>query len=297
MNSELVWSALVADGLALGPHWVYDQNEISKNISDFYQVNNPLCQYHPGKVAGDFTHYGDQMECLIQSIAETKSFDPQHYSEIWQSFWKNPKTKSYVDGATKETLARLDQGIPVLVAGSPSHDLAGASRIAPLFLLSETSAIESAAPLLTSLTHNNPSVMEASIFFTRVSIKTIQGLPANNAIDEVWKNGQWDHLSSKWMESANDSSKSKLSDAEIANKMGQGCDIESAFPLTCHFLLKYPINPRIALERNYQVGGDSSARGIIIGTVLSTEFNKADVSLTSLKSELNAYSRLSNYLD
>lgn len=274
MDSEMkamakwtVSGALVADALALGPHWIYQQDEIGEKIEDFTRVTDPMSSYHPGKKAGDLTHYGDQSLLLLQSLAGTGSFEPDHYSDIWRGFWENPETRSYCDGATRETLNNLKEGISPLEAGSVSEDLAGASRCAPMLLATrETeSCIYDEVRQFTSMSHSNNSVVEASEFFMRVAILVLDGIPITQAITQSWQSREWHALDAAWLSEPQSMIASGKSDNEVASEMGLGCDIRSAFPLTCYYLLKYPDTPIEALTANYKAGGDSAARGMILG--------------------------------
>ncbi len=46
------------------------------------------------------------------------------------------------------------------------------------------------------------------------------------------------------------------------------CSIDSAFPGTIYLIAKYEDNFEVALVENVMAGGDSSARGMLVGMVL-----------------------------
>ena len=64
-----VIGAFVADALSLGVHWVYNTGVIDKKLGRVEHYYDPLTSYHKGKKAGDFTHYGDQMLVLLESVS------------------------------------------------------------------------------------------------------------------------------------------------------------------------------------------------------------------------------------
>ena len=64
-----VVGAFVADALSLGVHWVYNTGVIDKKFGRVDRYYDPLTSYHKGKRAGDFTHYGDQMLVLLESLS------------------------------------------------------------------------------------------------------------------------------------------------------------------------------------------------------------------------------------
>lgn len=65
-SRDLILPSFLADALSLGPHWIYDAEE----LKNFYpgglnEYDRPRSSYHAGKSAGDFTHYGDQTLAVI----------------------------------------------------------------------------------------------------------------------------------------------------------------------------------------------------------------------------------------
>jgi hypothetical protein len=65
---QILLTSLAGDALCLGPHWIYDQREIAQKLGQITGYAAPLTSYHPGKQAGDFTHYGDQTLILLRSL-------------------------------------------------------------------------------------------------------------------------------------------------------------------------------------------------------------------------------------
>jgi pimeloyl-ACP methyl ester carboxylesterase len=64
--------AFAADALCLGPHWIYDSTEIARIYSSgLTRYDAPHSKYHPGKRAGDFTHYGDQTLALLRRLGNS----------------------------------------------------------------------------------------------------------------------------------------------------------------------------------------------------------------------------------
>ena len=60
---------------SLGAHWIYSQREIAEKFGHITGYATPATSYHPGKQAGDFTHYGDQTMVLLRSLAAHGRFD------------------------------------------------------------------------------------------------------------------------------------------------------------------------------------------------------------------------------
>ena len=68
-HAGLLEASLVADSLALAPHWIYDQEEIREKFGHVSELEAPpLDGYHAGKARGAQTHYGDQTLVLMESL-------------------------------------------------------------------------------------------------------------------------------------------------------------------------------------------------------------------------------------
>lgn len=271
--SDIVLGSFIGDALALGPHWIYDQAQIHGKLGRVTSYQVPLAVYHKGKTAGDQTHYGDQTLLLLRSIAEAGNFKLERFASLWRDFWENDNTISYRDGATKGTLANLRAGAGPETSSSPSNDIAGAARIAPLFLLNW----ESEEQLLfavrqeTAFTHDAPEVAETALFFAHVVLGIRQGATIPNALEKAAAL-TWKHLPDHWLDKARESSASGEPDAAALQDHGLTCHTPDAFPGICHLLLRYPEDPATALVENVNAGGDSAARGMILGLVYGAAF-------------------------
>ncbi len=268
---DILLGSLIGDALALGPHWIYDQHAIREKLGRVTIYQPPLAIYHTGKRAGDFTHYGDQTLVLLRSIAGTGGYDLASFTNAWQAFWEDPATRSYRDNATKATLAHLRS--PSSPA-SGSDDIAGAARIAPLFLLDweNDDALLTAVRSQTALTHGDPAVIEAAEFFTTVNLAVQRGKTINTALRKTLESGIWQSLPDEWFDNALESAVSNETDAAALHRHGLSCRIDDAFPAICHLLLRHPEDSATALIENASAGGDSAARGMILGLVYGAAF-------------------------
>lgn len=266
---NILITSLVADALSLGSHWIYSQREIADKFGDITGYSDPATSYHPGKQAGDFTHYGDQTMLLLRSLALHGRFDLASFANEWRAFWENPETQSYRDGATKATLANLRNGLLPSQAASPSNDIAGAARIAPLFLLKWKSDDDfiAAARAQTSFTHGDPAVVEAAEFFARVTLAVQKGIAIPDALHAVVPHTAWNAIPGVWFEAALASSASAATDSSATKAHGLTCHVPDAFPAVCHLLLRHADDGVAALTANVAAGGDSAARGMIIGMI------------------------------
>lgn len=297
IDADIVLVSFIGDALALGPHWVYDQDEIRSKIGRVTSYYAPLSTYHPGKSAGDFTHYGDQTLILLQSIAEDGAFDPERFYARWQDFWEASTNKAYRDGATRQTLEHLQAGIPPERAGSDSHDIAGAARIGPLFLLKwrEEDGLIEAIRRQTAFTHPRDEVVASAEFFSRVVLAARAGAPIPGALDSVMSSKMWSGLRGSWLAAARASAASEATDSLALKTYGLNCHTDGAFPGICHLLLRYPKDPVSALIANANAGGDSAARGMILGLVYGAKYPAAALPEEWL-SGLNARDKIADLL-
>ncbi len=279
MNHEtaanIVQASLIGDALALGPHWEYKHEAIAAKFGRVESFQDPMTQYHPGKRAGAQTHYGDQTLVLLRSLAAHSGFDLTQFATDWLAFWEDEKTQSYRDSATRHVLEKLKAGSPVDQAGSGSHDLGGAARIAPLFLLPASSIDEKLAVIRaeTAFTHSKPEVVEAAEYFCRVVLRVADGAKIDEALHQVMEEGKWTDLKPEWLEGARQSAAGQSSDTMALYEHGLTCSTDEAFRCVCHLLLRHPGEPVEALIENVNAGGDSAARSLVLGMVYGAKFS------------------------
>lgn len=296
-NSQLqglLFGSFVGDALSMGSLWIYNPKAIERKfgrITD-YRLPEPN-SYHPKKKAGDFTHYGDQTMVLMDSIAGIQAFDLGDFSARWQQLFTG--YEGYVDQATKDTLAHIASGITPGRAGSSSNDLAGASRIAPVLIGyadKDFNEVQSAAEAQTAMTHNHPQVIEAATYFARVALRILEGTGVEAAI-EYAALFDYNHLpADEWLELA--VNQLHLDSVSAVKTLGQTCHIDHAFPATLYLLLKHGENFETTLIENVMCGGDSAARGLILGMVLGAKYGIESIPKNWLK-ELNAFAPIDEY--
>ena len=267
-KQNIVLYSFIGDALSLGPHWIYDQQEIATKAGEITGYLDPISNYHPGKKAGDFTHYGDQATVLLESIADLNRFDMEDFAQSWLEFWETEGKHSYQDGATKTTLQNLKAGKPTMQCASNSHDLAGASRMTPLFLLDWNSDEDLVAAVKeqTRFTHNDAQVIEAGEFFCRVALAVATGTNIPEALKNV-ADRKWEALPKEWLSLAKEGQVTSADPLLVAKEIGLTCHVAHAFQVCCDLLLRYPDDPKTALITNVKAGGDSAARGLVLGMI------------------------------
>jgi ADP-ribosylglycohydrolase len=254
-----IQGAFVADAYSLGSHWIYDETQLKNLPIDWEDLNAPQAIWHKGKEKGDFTHYGDHGQWNHEFVQTYNHFEPSKYASFWIE--KMQSYKGYIDGSSRETLEILRNN-PQALCGASSHDLSIIGRIAPLLLVSKTKEeFLAQTEMFVSLTHNSLVVLKAAEFFASVLFDVALGADIKDTV----KHTVVDPLLAR-AHGAAVNSKGQESFSTIRN-FGPACSVEGGFEGTIHILLSYD-DYKSALIANAKAGGDTAARGMIIGMIM-----------------------------
>jgi ADP-ribosylglycohydrolase len=266
--SGAIFGALVGDAFSLGGHWEYNTEAIKQQFPDLNGFEDPMTKYHGDKKAGDFTHYGDQTFWLWQSIQKEGNYSIEAYMQMWQE--KMQSYNGYVDGASKATLANLASGSATLNTGSDSQDFSPIGRIAVLLSLDldEKSFREKSVEVVKA-THNAPMLLEAvdlmAMFVYRVA--------GGESIESVFNSfDQNNSLFGSVKQSLNEES------TQVISSFGASCGVKGCLPSVLHLILKYQDDFETAMRANVYAGGDSAARGMVVGMILGAALGEQKVS-------------------
>lgn len=257
--NHAIEAAFVADAYALGAHWIYDEAQLKSLDINWEELNAPQAIWHKGKQKGDFTHYGDHGKWLETYVRKNKHFDISMYGGYWLD---NMQTYTgYVDASSRETLQTLEKD-PKTDKGSRSHDLSIIGRISPLLLVSsgKEEFLEQVQSFV-AFTHNSEAALKAAHFFASVLYDVAEGA----AIADALARAEVDPLLKNAYDAAMQS-KGKESFATIRN-FGPACGVEGGFEGVIHLLLSYE-EYKEAMMANAKAGGDSAARGMIVGMIM-----------------------------
>ena len=289
-----VLGAFVADALSLGVHWVYNTGVIDKKFGRVEHYYDPLTSFHKGKRAGDFTHYGDQMLVLLETLYKEKRFEDLRFAQSWQNFLSD--YTGYFDKATKATLEKMNSGGELTQSASTSDDLAGASRMAPLVAVygDDLDRLVQTARSQTAITHGDDRVIASADFFARTVFAVLNGkepVPAMEAaLNEQSTGSEIAPLVRMGLQSKDRDTR------ETIAEFGQMCSVEVGLPGAVHLVARHGDDFKTAMVENVMAGGDSSARGMLAGMVLA-----ATHGMTAIPDEwisgLNAGERIRSLLD
>jgi ADP-ribosylglycohydrolase len=257
---DLVLSTLVTDSYCLGTHWIYDENQLINNDINWEDLNAPMAIWHKGKSAGEFTHYGDQNYWLYEFLKDKNSFDEKEFLDFW--FEKMKDYTGYIDGATRDTISNIENG--VVPSGANSHDLSIVGRIVPLLKVSKTKEefLQNVQKFV-KLTHNSKDAVQSANFFANLLLLVLEKNEIEKSILHLK-----DSYDSFFQEMIEKGINSKNSDTfETIRTFGPACDINSGFSGVIHLLCKYD-NLKDMLIANSKAGGDTSARAMIASAIL-----------------------------
>lgn len=256
---NLVLSSLVADAYSLGAHWVYDEKQLANESIDWNELNTPLAIWHKDKKAGDFTHYGDQAFWLYDFLKDKDSFDVNAFRDYW--FSKMQTYQGYIDGATRNTIQNINDGVNP--SGSDSSDLSVVGRIIPLLKVSKTKEeFYENAKSLAQMTHNSQKSINATNFFAKLLVMALDKKELEESIEELKH-----EFDTKIQGFITNAIESKDSDTfNTIRSFGPACDVDEGFGGILHLLCKYD-NFKDMMICNAKAGGDSSARGMIAAAI------------------------------
>lgn len=263
---ELVFASLVADAHSLGSHWIYDEKELQNLDINWDELNDARVLWHKGKVAGDFTHYGDHTLWLYEFLDAKESFDSDTYMKYWAE--KMSSYDGYIDGSSRDTLDNIENKISP--SGSSSSDLSIVGRIAPLLLVSKSKEeFLQIVEHFVKCTHNSDEAIRAAKFFATVVLEVLDGKTIEESI-EAFK----DKFGANIETYCNDAKASSSDDSfKSIRDFGPACDINGGFQGVVHLLYKYA-DIKELLIANAKAGGDSSARAMIATTVFMAQKNQ-----------------------
>ena len=262
-RKKAVIGAFVGDAMALGPHWIYDTNKLNDNFYPIKGLTNPLGDsFHKNKTKGDFTHLGDQLILLVDFLEKNKEFNKKEFLNEFEKWYK--EYSGYKDKAMKKTIENIEKEEFI---GSKSDEFSGIKVLPVLYYYygHDLDNLNMVSKRIIKSTHDNEFVIELGQFFIKLMKEVEKGILPSQGIENI--KDKFSNKINKYIMKA----KSNLEKDTIKsiNLLGQMCSSEASFPSTIYLLLKYENSFEKAILKNVLAGGDSAARGIIIGSILA----------------------------
>jgi len=207
-------------------------------------------------------------------------FSLAEYARQWRHFIDG--YGGYMDRASKSTLQNLEAGISPQNCGSPSTDLGGAARIAPLIFAhrDDVESMAASVAAYTALTHQGPEAVAASLFLARSCHQILHGASLRQAVEESLAQG----LDSPELAlRLQDSITRRGGDiTETVKSYGQACAVNGALPAAIFTALHFQDNLEEALVATVMAGGDSAARAMVVGMLLGAVHGMPSIPTTWL---------------
>lgn len=285
---SMLLGGFIGDALALGPHWIYNVEDIKKKFGKIEGYTEPNKKYHKTKIKGDFTHYGDQCLMTLEYLSYHEMIEPHGFYDHYVKFFD--RYNGYIDHATKETLKNLKKK---RLEGSTSDELGGFTKALPIIFKNPTNfkyGLEQVL-LLTKLTHSDPALIERVAFLTEVIYKVMKGEQPRTSIEVVKQK------SPKRIYEEVEKAKNylHLGSVQAIKQIGQSCSSEYAFTAVVYFILKYNTDFEQALLENAMAGGDSAARGMVIGAIIGAGIEEIQLPIDLLMG-LNQLKNIERYM-
>lgn len=259
---KAVLGALIQDKYTLGLHWIYDTDKVKERFKDNVDVFDvEKDSFHKTKSKGDFTHYGDILVHFMEYMSSVDALDVATYYENFVS-WMN-EYKGYKDHATKMVIENFNDGN---YKGSDSSELGGLVKISPILLkyADQPELAKLYAIAFTKATHDHPIPVTLATFFTDLVYNLQNEMILTQAIDEALKS-----MPMMIVDLYKKATKVlELEPVEAIKELGQACPSEMAFPSVLYLLLKYQSDADSLFKANVLAGGDSAARGMMLGMVM-----------------------------
>jgi ADP-ribosylglycohydrolase len=143
------------------------------------------------------------------------------------------------------------------------------------------------------LTHNNPATLAGAEFIAKVAFEMLRGANPDAAMEQALEEGVADIDLDIRLRSALDSGVKES--RTVIRQFGQMCGVAAALPGAVHLVLRYPDDLRTALIENVMAGGDSAARGLVVGMLLGARLGEEAIPESWLRG-MRAYARIIDLL-
>ena len=242
LRTVVLQGSLIADSLAMTPHWIYDPSEIKQRFGRIDSLLEPVNSYHSNQPKGGQTHLGHQTIVLFEALRDSVDF-----AEQLREFWA--ESSSYQDHSTK-----------VFLEGGSDHsdEMAGASRFAAVFAAVPTDQMHDAMRDQVLVTHSE-IVAKVGLQFISLMDRLVNGAKLLQAVEDEF-------AGSDWLRQAIEVEGKEPNEALAI--LGRDCSLMSALPSVI-YLLRRSKGYKETLIENVMAGGDSASRGLILGALLA----------------------------
>lgn len=270
--SASIFGALLADGAALGLHWIYDpariaQIEAAQGGVAFLPIEKanyegvPAYFAHGARQSGMGSQYGEALRLVLDSLqASPGRFDVQDYqNRFLAAFDMGGSYHGYIDKPTRGTVENIRAG-QTAPSGIMDDQHPALARLPALVALGRDAA-ELRASI--EVTNCHEDALAYGAVFADLLGRVMAAEPLPDALRAS-------------AEAAPEEAKRRLLaalDTEEVDSTTYGaiteraCHLKQGMPLGFH-ILSHAQSYRDAVERNIRAGGDSCGRALLIGAVM-----------------------------
>ncbi len=279
----------VADAAALALHWLYDGARLAEiaDQEDDVAFLEPAPErfrnaagaysgfYHPGKSAGDLSHYGSYLKIALATMAAAGGKpDPAAFRDRFAAhFGPGGAYTGYIDHATRGTLANIAAGGggPVLACGADDDQIPALGSIAAVAAADPSPKTLSArVEPMVRVTSNNDLAVNAGQVAAHVVAALLNGSDMGRALKagRAEAGGELAPL----LDQALAWPKGALEAA--AETFGRACPVAMSVPLS-FAILKDARSYAEGVRANVRAGGDNCGRSLLVGAALGARYGFA----------------------
>ncbi len=306
------WGLFIGDALAAPSHFYYKLDLLKRDyteICDFMRPRNPhpestlfRTRYEPANEKGEILHEQKQYygkpgihfhqhltrgentlnaqlaRVLIESLVENQGYDADDYLARYIDFMRTPgkHRDTYIEDAHREFFMNYANGREPRRCANESNQIGGLTLAAPLAIFyyrDDTRAKEAIREHL-SLTHKGANIARPGELLAELLHFTLQGSTLERSLFKHMDRSTYQSLSypiRRWSEK-------KGKDSDIVGKeVTSGAQVDEAMPATLYLAYKYRDNFEAAQIANANLGGDSCARGALLGVMLGSTNGCEDI--------------------
>ncbi|MEM9247172.1 MAG: ADP-ribosylglycohydrolase family protein [Pseudomonadota bacterium] len=260
-----LFGAYVADAASLGLHWLYDPDRIDAlegpvafrppDPADFEGAKGVFV--HPGKQAGDLSHYGAQMRVMVRALAGGSYEQATYQSATTAAFGPGGWWHGYIDKATRGTLEGIASGrVP---SGADDDQIPALSKLPPLVAIGGSDAeIDDAV----SVTNANGTAADSA----RAAAASLRAAFAGATIVEALEAGIAAAGPERSKVLASSLQRAQEDAVAYGGELGRACPLPQSLPVSFQ-ILAGATGFKDAVETNIRVAGDNCGRAIFVGAM------------------------------
>lgn len=285
----MIWGQFIGDALCMGTHWIYNLEDLKAFYPELKGFEQPRPgHYHDGKKPGDFTHYGEAAQLLLESVAECGGLDVADYGRRFFDCFSSPSYTGYLDSATRGTIenAELDAtGQPPVdfgfQAGADDDQLATATSLVPVIARYHSAPdLAEQVAKATRVRQNHPRSVAYMQVYSQILVELLSGTDMHSAIHRVEETAARDpDFGGELAQRFRDVFERKhLSTIEATAQLGQSCPLKNSFPAALVAVIQTPEDFEGTLLRVLAAGGDNAGRAAMAGALLGAHLGVGAIS-------------------